>query len=313
MQLSQKRRWMNMQKFLNNYLFVEKRKFAYLLSMILIIAGIGVGIVRGFHMGIDFTGGTMIQLNMGAVVDGGELETFIGKQGIKVNVTNAGDEGESVIIKTTLAMDNTSRMELIDAIRQEYQIQMEDEVFIENSTYIGPSIGDLLKKNAVKALAFAAVGMLIYIIIRFEWMSAMTAILALCHDVLMMIAFYGLFHVQINSPFIAAILTVVGYSINNTIVIYDRVRENKRLMKKSRLNDLINTSIRQTLSRTIMTSLTTAAAIVPLYVLGGSVIREFLLPLLVGVIGGTYSSIFIAAPLYYDLYHLIHKPKYRGK
>lgn len=302
-----------MQKFLNNYLFVEKRKFAYLLSMILIIAGIGVGIVRGFHMGIDFTGGTMIQLNMGAVVDGGELETFIGKQGIKVNVTNAGDEGESVIIKTTLAMDNTSRMELIDAIRQEYQIQMEDEVFIENSTYIGPSIGDLLKKNAVKALAFAAVGMLIYIIIRFEWMSAMTAILALCHDVLMMIAFYGLFHVQINSPFIAAILTVVGYSINNTIVIYDRVRENKRLMKKSRLNDLINTSIRQTLSRTIMTSLTTAAAIVPLYVLGGSVIREFLLPLLVGVIGGTYSSIFIAAPLYYDLYHLIHKPKYRGK
>ena len=91
MQLSQKRRWMNMQKFLNNYLFVEKRKFAYLLSMILIIAGIGVGIVRGFHMGIDFTGGTMIQLNMGAVVDGGELETFIGKQGIKVNVTNAGD------------------------------------------------------------------------------------------------------------------------------------------------------------------------------------------------------------------------------
>jgi len=313
MQLSQKRRWMNMQKFLNNYLFVEKRKFAYLLSMILIIAGIGVGIVRGFHMGIDFTGGTMIQLNMGAVVDGGELETFIGKQGIKVNVTNAGDEGESIIIKTTLAMDNTSRMELIDAIRQEYQIQMEDEVFIENSTYIGPSIGDLLKKNAVKALAFAAVGMLIYIIIRFEWMSAMTAILALCHDVLMMIAFYGLFHVQINSPFIAAILTVVGYSINNTIVIYDRVRENKRLMKKSRLNDLINTSIRQTLSRTIMTSLTTAAAIVPLYVLGGSVIREFLLPLLVGVIGGTYSSIFIAAPLYYDLYHLIHKPKYRGK
>jgi len=302
-----------MQKFLNNYLFVEKRKFAYLLSMILIIAGIGVGIVRGFHMGIDFTGGTMIQLNMGAVVDGGELETFIGKQGIKVNVTNAGDEGESIIIKTTLAMDNTSRMELIDAIRQEYQIQMEDEVFIENSTYIGPSIGDLLKKNAVKALAFAAVGMLIYIIIRFEWMSAMTAILALCHDVLMMIAFYGLFHVQINSPFIAAILTVVGYSINNTIVIYDRVRENKRLMKKSRLNDLINTSIRQTLSRTIMTSLTTAAAIVPLYVLGGSVIREFLLPLLVGVIGGTYSSIFIAAPLYYDLYHLIHKPKYRGK
>ena len=170
-----------------------------------------------------------------------------------------------------------------------------------------------MKKNALKALGIAAVGMLIYIIIRFEWMSAIAAILTLFHDVFMMIAFYGMFHVQINSPFIAAILTVVGYSINNTIVIYDRVRENKRLLKKSRLNDLINTSIHQTMTRTIMTSLTTAAAIIPLYVMGGSVIREFLLPLLVGVIGGTYSSIFIATPLYYDLYHLIHKPKYRGK
>jgi len=302
-----------MHKLLNNYLFVEKRKFAYLLSIVLIVSGLAIGILRGFNMGIDFTGGTMIQLDMGQQVDGASLERFISSQDVKVNVTNAGDDGHSVIIKTTVAMDTDARMELINAIRSEYNITIEDEEFIENSTYIGPSIGDLLKKNALKALGIAAVGMLIYIIIRFEWMSAIAAILALFHDVFMMIAFYGMFHVQINSPFIAAILTVVGYSINNTIVIYDRVRENKRLLKKSRLNDLINTSIHQTMTRTIMTSLTTAAAIIPLYVMGGSVIREFLLPLLVGVIGGTYSSIFIATPLYYDLYHLIHKPKYRGK
>ncbi len=302
-----------MHKLLNNYLFVEKRKFAYLLSIVLIVSGLAIGILRGFNMGIDFTGGTMIQLDMGQQVDGASLERFISSQDVKVNVTNAGHDGHSVIIKTTVAMDTDARMELINAIRSEYNITTEDEEFIENSTYIGPSIGDLLKKNALKALGIAAVGMLIYIIIRFEWMSAIAAILALFHDVFMMIAFYGMFHVQINSPFIAAILTVVGYSINNTIVIYDRVRENKRLLKKSRLNDLINTSIHQTMTRTIMTSLTTAAAIIPLYVMGGSVIREFLLPLLVGVIGGTYSSIFIATPLYYDLYHLIHKPKYRGK
>ncbi|MBQ6948312.1 MAG: protein translocase subunit SecF [Firmicutes bacterium] len=302
-----------MHKLLNHYLFVEKRKFAYLLSIVLIVSGLAIGILRGFNMGIDFTGGTMIQLDMGQQVDGVSLERFISSQDVKVNVTNAGDDGHSVIIKTTVAMDTDARMELINAIRSEYNITTEDEEFIENSTYIGPSIGDLLKKNALKALGIAAVGMLIYIIIRFEWMSAIAAILALFHDVFMMIAFYGMFHVQINSPFIAAILSVVVYSINNTIVIYDRVRENKRLLKKSRLNDLINTSIHQTMTRTIMTSLTTAAAIIPLYVMGGSVIREFLLPLLVGVIGGTYSSIFIATPLYYDLYHLIHKPKYRGK
>ena len=302
-----------MHKLLNDYLFVERRKLAYLLSIVLIVAGLAVGFVRGFHMGIDFTGGTMIQLQMGQKVDQKELEGFISDHGVKGNVTSAGEDGHSVIIKTTVAMDTDSRMELIDAIRDEYEIQIEDELFIENSTYIGPSIGDLLKKNALKALGIAAVGMLVYIIIRFEWMSAIAAILALLHDVLMMLAFYGLFHIQINSPFIAAILTVVGYSINNTIVIYDRVRENKRLMKKVRLNELINTSIRQTMSRTIMTSLTTAAAILPLYVMGGSAIKEFLLPLLIGVVGGTYSSIFIATPLYYDLYHMIHKPKHRGK
>ena len=302
-----------MHKLLNDYLFVERRKLAYLLSIVLIVAGLAVGFVRGFHMGIDFTGGTMIQLQMGQKVDQKELEGFISDHGVKGNVTSAGEDGHSVIIKTTVAMDTDSRMELIDAIRDEYNIQIEDELFIENSTYIGPSIGDLLKKNALKALGIAAVGMLVYIIIRFEWMSAIAAILALLHDVLMMLAFYGLFHIQINSPFIAAILTVVGYSINNTIVIYDRVRENKRLMKKVRLNELINTSIRQTMSRTIMTSLTTAAAILPLYVMGGSAIKEFLLPLLIGVVGGTYSSIFIATPLYYDLYHMIHKPKHRGK
>lgn len=310
-----------MNKFLNQYPFVGERRLAYLLSVILIAAGLITGLVRGFNLGIDFTGGTMIQLNMGQASDSRALEAFIRDQGVSANVTLAGDEGESVIIKTTDFMDNSERMKLIRAIQEEYKIQMNDEgrlaesgaEFIENSTYIGPSVGELLKKNAVKALAVAAVGMLIYIIIRFEWMSAVTAIITLMHDVLLMCAFYGLFHVQINSPFIAAILTVVGYSINNTIVIYDRVRENKRLMKKNRMEELVDTSIRQTLSRTVMTSLTTAVAIVPLYLMGGSVIREFLLPLLVGILGGTYSSIFIATPLYYDLYNMIHKPKYRGK
>ena len=212
-------------EFFNDYPFVGKRRLAYLLSVVLILAGLAVGAIRGFNMGIDFTGGTMIQLNMGQTVDSGDLEKFVDRQGIPANVTLAGDQGQSAIIKTTVAMDNDARMDLIEAIAQEYQIRLDEDgnladsgaEFIENSTYIGPSIGDLLKKNAVKALAFAAVGMLIYIIIRFEWMSAVTAIVTLMHDVLLMCAFYGLFHVQINSPFIAAILTVVGYSINNTI------------------------------------------------------------------------------------------------
>ena len=155
--------------------------------------------------------------------------------------------------------------------------------------------------------------MLIYIIVRFEWKFGVGAVVALIHDVLMMVAFYGLFQIPINNAFIASILIIVGYSVNDTIVIFDRIRENLKIMKKNRLEELIDKSINQTLVRSLMTSLTTIIAIIPLLILGGETIRNFILPLFVGIVAGAASSIFIASPIYYQLDRLVNKPKYRGK
>jgi len=176
----------------------------------------------------------------------------------------------------------------------------------------GPSVGKELRNNAIMAVLIAALGMLVYIVIRFEWKFGVAAIVGVAHDILIVIAFYGLFNVTINSPFIAGVLTVVGYSINDTIVVFDRIRENLGIMKKNNTGDLIDKSINQTLGRSIMTSFTTLIVMVPLYLLTTSTIREFTLPLMIGVLVGCASSVFIASPIYYDLCQLTGGPKYAG-
>ena len=177
----------------------------------------------------------------------------------------------------------------------------------------GPSVGDMLKKNAVKAVLIASVGMLIYISLRFEWKFGLSAIIAVLHDVFVLIAFYGVFHMPINNPFIAAVLTIVGYSIMDTIVIFDRVRENLNIMKRSKLEELIDHSINQTLGRSLMTSVATVVAIIPLCIMGGDIIRDFTLPLIIGIVAGTCSSIFIASPIYYQLCLATGGSKYKAK
>ena len=169
---------------------------------------------------------------------------------------------------------------------------------IINSETKGPAIGNELKKQALWALVLANIGILIYISFRFEWRFGLAAVIALVHDVIMMIVLYGVSRIAVNSSFIAAILTIVGYSINNTIVIFDRVRENMKNVRKIDDVQLVNESISQTLSRSINTSLTTLLTVLALYILGVPAIKDFALPLIAGIIAGTYSSIFISGPLW---------------
>ena len=185
-------------------------------------------------------------------------------------------------------------------------------VKVISSELFGPSVGKELKNNAVKAVFIASLGMLIYIIIRFEWKFGVAAIAGVAHDILMVIAFYAIFRVTINNPFIAGILTVVGYSINDTIVVFDRIRENLGFMKKTQTFNLINTSINQTIVRSVMTSVTTLIVMVPLYIMTGSAIREFVLPLMVGIIVGCISSVSVCSPIYHDLCNATGGPKYKG-
>ena len=289
---------------------MKYRRIYYVVAVAIILIGLIAGFVQGFNYGIDFTGGTMFQLDMKREVPVDDIYKVLNGSDIEAEVVHAGENNEEIIIKTTQAMDTAAREALLDNIFKEFSLTDDAVLSIEQ---FGPSIGDMLKKNAVKAVLIASIGMLIYVIIRFEWKFGVAAILATLHDVLLLIAFYGLFQIPINNPFIAAVLTIVGYSINDTIVVFDRIRENLGIMKQNKLEELIDTSINQTLVRSLMTSVSTVVAIIPIYILGGETIKQFTLPLIVGIVAGAASSVFIASPIYYQLCLVTKGTKYKGK
>lgn len=277
---------------------LEKRKIFYAISASVIIIGLGFGIVRGFNYGIDFTGGTMLEFDMGKKTSSQDIEKALDKYDLDPQIVFSGEKGDRVVIKTIKALENKERGKIIDTMKEEFNLK--DESVLASEQF-GPTIGKELKTNAVKSIAFAAVGMLIYIIFRFKsWKYGVSSIAGVLHDVMVMLSFYAIFGVTINNPFIAGILTVVGYSINDTIVIFDRIRENRRFYRKKPLIEVLNYSVAQTLDRSIVTSLTTIVCMIPLFIMVSASIREFVLPLMIGVIVGTYSSIFLCSPLLYE-------------
>ena len=291
--------------------FIKHRKIYYIVSIILISAGLLVGGIRGFNYGIDFTGGTMMNIDMGKQVSTQEIKDVFSKYKVDPNqmqIVYSGDKLETVIIRTREALDNAQRSLIINDMEQKFGITKTDVLGTE---LFGPAVGKELQGNALKAIIMSVIGMLLYIRFRFrEWKFGAAAILGDLHDIFLVIAFYAIFHITVNNPFIAGILTVLGYSINDTIVIFDRVRENFRFMKKETTLEVLDISINQTLSRSIMTSLATVVVMIPLYFLAGPSIREFVLPLMVGIIVGTMSSIFICSPLYYDFSNFKKKSGY---
>ncbi len=297
-------------QFKKEFQFIKYRKVFYIVAIVLIVIGIGTGLIRGFNWGIDFTGGTMMQFEMERKVEVADVERVLDEHGIDGTIVHAGENNTQIIIRTTQSLENEERNILFEDIYTTFDIDENNLLAVEQ---FSASVGDLLKMNALKALMIATVGMLIYIVIRFEWKFGVAAIAALLHDVLIMIAFYGLFYIPINNPFIAAILTIIGYSINDTIVVFDRIRENLKIMKKNKMDELVDKSINQTIVRSLMTSVTTVMAIVPLLVLGGESIREFVMPLMVGIVAGAISSITISNPVYYEIERIVNRPKYRGK
>ena len=295
-----------------NFDLIGKRKLFYMVSAAVIVVGLAIGGLRGFNAGIDFTGGTMMQFNLGQEIQVESVRDVLQDLDISAEIQHAGTENEKIIIKTTQVLTSGERDTLAEAIREAFSVTAADNEFLEQAGLIGPSVGSQLKANALKAILLSSLAMLIYIAVRFEWRFGAAAILTLFHDALMLLAFYGIFHIQMNSPFIAGLLIVIGYSINDTIVIFDRIRENQYYLKKNKLDAIIEVSIAQSLSRSIMTSLTTAVAILPLILLSGNAVRAFALPLIAGVAIGTLSSITIASGLYFTITKLTQKSKYKG-
>lgn len=288
--------------------FVKHRKIYYAVSIAIIVIGMLFAAIGGLNYGIDFTGGTMIQIDMGEQVPIGDVEKALKEYDLNPSIIYAGEGNSQIVIKTIESLDNAQRAEIVDTLGETWKISEED---VMASEQFGPSVGDELKANALLAVVIASIGMLIYIIFRFKsWKYGFSAIVGVVHDVLVVISFYAIFGFTVNNPFIAAILTLVGYSINDTIVIFDRIRQNKAMFPKNGSEANIDMSLNQTLNRTIMTSLTTLIVMIPLCIMVSSTIREFILPLMVGVIVGCLSSIFVCSQLYFDLCKGSEESKY---
>ncbi len=279
--------------------FMSKRKIFFGLSIGIILIGIiGTIVYGGLNQGIDFVGGTLLQIDFGEKIPVNEIRTITDEFDQNASIIHTGDNQKQIIIRTKVELDENERKEVFEKFKEKYNL--EDAALIEQDKF-GAKIGDEIRRDAIISVIIATIGILLYITFRFEFRFGISAIVALVHDVLIALTVYSLFRIPINSSFVAAMLTIVGYSINDTIVVFDRIRENLKSVNKKDYKALVNDSISQTLVRSINTSFTTLIAIVTLYVLGVEAIKDFALPLIVGVLAGTYSSIFIASPIWFML------------
>ena len=292
---------------------IQNRKKYYAISIIVILIGLVfmvMNAVRGqgaFNQDIEFTGGSLIQVNMERPFNNelrSELlaitEEVTGDTGARI--TSAGDTG---VLITMTREDASTRKELFEAIKEKYDLK--DDIALRDEDF-SPTISKDIKVGAIKAVVVGIALILVYVSFRFkDYRFGTSAVIALAHDVLVMLSVYAIFRIPLNNSFIAAMLTIVGYSINDTIVIFDRIRENKEkvgLKDHAAANEeLVDSSINQTIGRSIATSLTTVVMVILLFALGTDSVKDFAFPLIIGILAGTYSSIFVASPIWYEFTH----------
>lgn len=273
---------------------IKNRKISYGISLGIIILGLIMLLVNGLNYGIEFTGGTSIQIKIGKKITVDQAREIMDDYDKEASIVHIGSNQDEIIIKSSDDFTTEETDKIIETFMEKFDIK-EREVQTES---FEPTMGNEIKKRALLSSGIAAVAMLIYITWRFEFKFAISAIIALIHDVLITISIYSIFKIPANAAFIAAILTIIGYSINDTIVIFDRIREETRLNPRKPSEDVINESIKKSLTRTINTSITTLTAVLVLYIVGVEDIKVLALPLLFGIISGTYSSLFIASPIW---------------
>lgn len=279
--------------------FIGMRKISFIVSGIIAVIGIIaiVQIARGAaNLGIDFSGGTAMQLKFTAPVTTEEARSALAKNGVKEVELQEIRQGNKLLIKmrkSTLATGKVADT-VQDILKKEFPA---NPFTVESSTEIGPSIGDKLRKDTLIAVAISMLGIILYIAWRFDFKFGVGAVIATMHDVLAIIAVFFVLNKEVNLLLITAVLTIAGYSLTDTVVVFDRIRENMHKNLKESLVSVFNKSINEVLSRTIITSLTTFLAATSLYLFGGEVIHDFAFALVVGVVVGTYSSIFVASPI----------------
>lgn len=286
------------------YHFIEKRKSAYVLSGAVLLAGVAAMVFNiatlgsWLQYGVDFEGGSLVQVQFEQPISDGEIRTALGGASAPEVTRFGAVEEYEFQIRAPLA-DDASITEVAEALEAQLQAGLSGVVFeVRNTELVGAKVGEELQQKALLAILFSMVLTLLYLAFRFELRFGMAAVIASFHDILVTLGFLAAFRVEIALPTVAAILTILGYSLNDTIVVFDRIRENLQ-MKGARKRDpvdLVNQSINETLPRTVLTSGTTLVVLLSLLILGGAVLKDFTIVLILGVVVGTYSSIFVASP-----------------
>lgn len=274
--------------------FMSKRLLAAVFSVILIVLSLGSLITQGLSFGIDFTGGTMIELGYEEQVDLNQLRQDLKQGGYPdATVQNFGSIHDVLIRLPVIETQNMAQ--LSNEVVSMLQSQNETEIDVRRVEFVGPQVGEELTEQGGLAMLYALIGILIYVSLRFEYRFAIGSVVALIHDVVITLGFFSLTRIEFDLTVLAAILAIIGYSLNDTIVVFDRIRETFLKMRKGTSVEIVNTALNATLSRTLVTSLTTLLVVVALFIFGGEVIHAFSIALLFGIVIGTYSSIYIAS------------------
>ena len=280
----------------HNYNFIKKFKIANLIYIVFVIISLILIIFKGLNFGIDFKGGTLIELRVESNnIKINDIRSAFSNMDLgDLNVKEFGKKGDYLI---KFEKKEFNKVVNIKSIKENVVNKLGVDVNFRRIENVGPKVSAELLNSGLIAICLALGAMLFYIWIRFEWQFSLGSILAIFHDVLITIGIFSILSLEVNLSIVAAVLTIVGYSMNDTVVIYDRIRENLSKYSSSTIDDVSNTSINETLSRTIITSVTTLLALGSIYVLGGEILKGFSLAMIIGVIIGTYSSIFVASPI----------------
>lgn len=277
-----------------NVPFLKFRKIFYIVSLLMVLASVGMFFTKGLNFGIDFRGGILVEIKTNGPADITALRDNLGSLGLgDVSIQEFGAADDVLIQLQRQDGEEEAQMAALAAVTE----ALGDDVTIRRSELVGPKVGSELKEAGFYSVVISLLLIMVYIWVRFEWQFAVASVAALLHDVLITIGFFVITGVQFDLATLAAVLTVAGYSINDTVVVFDRIREYLRKFRKMEIPDLLDLSINSTLSRTTMTSLTTLLALIALFAFGGEAIRGFTMALIFGIVIGTYSSICVASPL----------------
>jgi len=275
--------------------FMGKRHFALVLSLLLLLVAVGALFARGLSLGIDFVGGTLVEVGYSEPVELESVRAALAAGGYGDSSVQQFGTPRDILIRLPSSDEEGASARLSNEVFAALAEATQDDLELRRVEFVGPQVGDELTEDGALAVLVALIAILIYVAVRFEWRFAVGSVIALVHDVVFTIGLFAVLQIEFDLPVLAAVLAVIGYSLNDTIVVFDRIRENFRKMRKGTPAQVVNKSLNETLSRTLVTSLTTILVLLALFFLGGEIIHGFALALLVGVLVGTYSSIYVAS------------------